>query len=65
MLIDFNLIILKNKNNNDFLLKINDGAIIQSSYLGIKRFSIKILIELPILVLFNSDKDNDSYIYEN
>ena len=58
-------LIIKGKNNNDFLLNINDGTIIQSSYLGIKRFSIKTMNELPNLVLFNSDEDNDSYNYEN
>ena len=58
-------LILKNKNNIDFLLYINDGTIIQSSYLGIKRFSIKTMIELPFLNLFNNDDDNDSYNYEN
>ena len=58
-------LILKNKENNNFLLNINDGTIIHSSYLGIKRFSIKTMIELPILYLFNNDEDNDSYNYEN
>ena len=58
-------LILKNKDNINFLLNLNDGTITHSSYLGIKRFSIKTMIELPILYLFNNDEDNDSYNYEN
>ena len=59
-------LIVKNNNNNDFLLNMNDGTIIQSSLNGIKRFYQKTMEELPLLIQFNNEDDNnDSYNYEN
>ena len=58
-------LIINNKTENDFLLDIKDGTVISSSYLGIKRFLVKTMEQLPILVEFADDEDNDSYNYEN
>ena len=56
---------VENNNTNDFLLNMDDGTIIQSSLNGIKRFFLKTMEELPMLIQFNNDDDNDSYNYEN
>lgn len=57
--------IYKNHIRNDFLLNFNDGTILQSCDIGVKRYLIKTMKELPIFVKFSIDEDNDEENYEN
>ena len=45
----------------DFLFNMNDGTIIQSNLLGISRYNLKTMEELPFLINLNND---DYYGYE-
>ena len=59
---------IKNKNNCDYLLNLNDGTILQTDYYEIKRFIIKTMEELPILLNLNNDCYDDeyyNYYYDN
>ena len=56
---------IKNGNSTDYLLNLNDGTIIQSSYYGIKRFLTKNMEELPDIIKFDNNNDyNDYYGYD-
>ena len=46
---------IKCENISEFILKMNDGTIIQSGIYGIKRYLLKTMEELPILLKFNND----------
>ena len=53
-------------NISDFLLNMNDGTIIKSSSHGIRRFLLKTMEELPILLQFNSVEESYyDYLYNN
>jgi len=58
-------LIIKNNYKNEFLLNMNDGTIIQSTFYGIKRYLIKTMEELPNLICLDNDDDDyfesDSY----
>ena len=54
-------IIYKNYISSDYLLNMNDGTIIQSCYQGIKRYLLKTMEELPEIIEFNNDEEDDYY----
>ena len=52
--------IIKYSYNTEFLLNLNDGTLIQGTFFGIKRLLIRTLEELPDLVEYEKD-DDDNY----
>lgn len=55
---------IKNYISSDFLLNLKDGTLLQASYYGIKRFLIKTMEELPDLIRFRNDYNDDYYNYD-
>ena len=54
---------IKNYNDIDFLLNLNDGTFIVSCFEGIKRYLIKTMEELPQLINFNNNNYYEDYDY--